>query len=113
MIILTDDEVQMIVSALSATALRRLKKAGIPFDPPPPFVDEQAVLSVQDETVVVDDDGHIWLATRPCPSEVWLSPFDDRMAFQIIGQPGGKPPRTHTVHPGAVPAFPLTVLSIP
>lgn len=113
MIILTEEQRTLICEQLSVAALRRLKKVGVDLaaPPPDPLADPAAALAILKEgDYVRDGEGFLWLAIRPTDREVWLAPFDDRMAFQIIA---GEPARTHAVHPTSVPTFPLTRLDIP
>lgn len=122
MIVLTDEQRRQIVAQLSGAALKRLKGLGIDLAaaPPDPIPDPAGALAtLTNGDYVRDAAGFLWQATDPFASdgrdrfEIWLAPFDDRMAFQIIGQPGDQPPRIHAVHPTAVPTFPLTRLDIP
>jgi hypothetical protein len=111
MIVLSESQRRAVAAELSGAALRRLAKRGIPLNVDPELIrDHAAVLDLNDETPVIDSDGHIWLATRPFGDdvqEVWLCPFNDRMAYQVSGN------GAHATHPTAVPAFPLEILDLP
>lgn len=111
MIALTEDQRRAVVAELSGAALKRLAKQGILLNVDPKLIrDHTAVLALPDETPAIDNDGHIWLATRPLGDdveEVWLCPFDDRMAYQVSQ---GK---WHATHPTAIPTFPLEILDLP
>ncbi len=108
MIIFREDQISAIRNELSTAALKRLAKLGVQLSGEPELViDCAAALDLPDETPVVDSDGYIWLATKPLPDEVWLCPFDDRMAYQIRSDGS-----FHVTHPTATPAFPLEILRI-
>lgn len=119
-VVLTYEQRNLICEQLSRAALKRLKGLGVDLaaPAPDPIPDPTSALSALDDgDYVRDAEGFLWLAVRPTVGasdhELWLAPFDDRMAYQIIGQPDASPARTHAVHPTAVPTFPLTRLDIP
>jgi hypothetical protein len=111
MIVLSESQRRAVVAELSGAALKRLEKIGIPLNVDPELIrDHAAVLDLNDETPVIDDGGHVWLATRPFGDdvqEVWLCPFNDRMAYQVSEK------GVHATHPTAVPMFPLEILDLP